>query len=226
MTMRLLPYLCALLLGVGAAVMAGCGDRGNLIPSSNASSLTSELSAVKSAVSERDCGKVEAAISRARSAVDNLPDGVDTRLKSRLKGGLGKLSASANSSCAAPPATTTETAPTTETTAPQETTTTDDTAPATPTDPSTTTEQTDPSTPVDPTTTDPTGGATPTDPSTTDPTVPDPSGGGVTPGDGTGGTGGTDGTGFRAAPGDGPTELPVVPQRHRRHRGSVQGYVP
>lgn len=213
MTMRVLPYLCALLLGVGAALMAGCGDRSKLIPAGDAGQVKQQLSAVRSAVADGNCGQASAAVSRAQSTVTNLT-GVDRRLKERLASGLDKLASRASSECedaASTPSTTTSTIPTTETTAP-ETTSTEET----PTVPADTATETEPDTPVTPTPTDPEDGGgvspEPPDTGTTDPAVPDP-GGATPPGDGTGGDNGFRGTGLGAG-------------RHHRDHGPLQGYNP
>lgn len=212
MTMRVLPYLCALVLGVGAAVMAGCGDRSKLIPAGDAGQVEQQLSAVKAAVADGDCGTARTAVLRAQRTVINMT-GVDRRLKQRLSSGLDRLATRASTECdeaASTPTTTTKTIPTTETTAP-ETTSTDET-PSVPTDTATDTE---PDTPVTPTPTDPEDGGgvspEPPDTGTTDPSVPDP--GGVTPPpDGTGDPG------FRGAG--------IGAGRHPRDHGPLQGYLP
>lgn len=213
--MRFIPYLCALLLGVGAALFAGCGNRGNLIPAGDGDAVKAELSAVQEAVDAGECGQAEAAVTRARSAVDNLPESVDARLKSRLKGGLGDLSSKARQECAAEPETTTTQVPTTETTPPEETTP-EETEPTVPTEPTDT--GTEPITPVNPTLPGDGTGDDPTDPGTgTDP-VPDP--GGASPEDP------DPGSGFRVAPGRSGTGPASVFENERRDRRGSQGYIP
>lgn len=211
MTMRPLPYLCALVLGVAAALAVGCGSRDSLIPSSTAGDIKAKIAQVQQAVAAGDCGNAAKAVSQARTAVQNLPSGVDGRLQTRLLSGLDRLSTRSGTECEQQPATTTqETVPTTATTAPPQTTSTDTTP--TPTD--TTPTDTTPTTPTTPATTDPNGGGgaspTPGTTTTTPPTTtPAPGGGAPAPGAGTGG--GT-GNGFRARePGD---------------RKGVQGYYP
>jgi hypothetical protein len=209
MTMRALPYLCALLLGAGAALVAGCGDRSNLIPASSAGDVKQQLSDVEAAVADGSCGDVTAAVGRAQSAVTNMPEDVDPRLKQRLLSGLDKLARRAQSECdaaATPSTTSTQTVPTTETTTP-ETTSTEE-RPAVPED---TTSTEDPSTPVEPTPTDPNeGGGVSPEPTTGTTPVPPPDPGGAAPPDpGTGGD-----PGFRGA------------DRHHRDHGPLQGYNP
>jgi cell division protein FtsN len=208
MTMRALPYLIALLLGVGAALLAGCGDRSNLIPPGAAGNVKEQLSTVQAAVADGSCGEVGAAVNRAQSAVTNMPEDVDPRLKQRLRSGLDNLLSRAQRECDAadkPSTTSTQTLPTTETTAP-ETTSTEET-PSVPAD----SVPTEPSTPVEPTPTDPNeGGGISPDPTTGTTPVPPPDPGGAAPPDpGTGGD-----PGFRGA------------FRHHRDRGPLQGYNP
>lgn len=207
MTMRPLPYVCALVLGVVAALAVGCGSRANLIPAGNAGDIKAKIALVQQAVAAGECGGAAKAVSQARSAVQNLPSGVDPRLQTRLLSGLDRLSTQSGKECAQQPSTTTqETVPTTATTAPPETTSTD----TTPTQTDTTPTDTTPTTPTTPTTTDPNGGggASPTPGTTTTTpttTTPAPGGGAPAPGTGTG-------NGFRArGPGD---------------RQGVQGYYP
>jgi hypothetical protein len=175
--MQALPYICALLLGVGAALFTGCGDRSNLIPPQDAEALKTNIASVEDAAANRDCGVSEKALSKARATVTNLPDGVDARLRERLVEGLDRLRTQAETECTQAPPTTTTEVPTT-------TTTTTETAPettSTDTEPQTTTE-TEPSTPVDPTTTgtDPDGGGVTPD-TTTTPATPTPDPGGAAP---------------------------------------------
>jgi hypothetical protein len=186
MTMRVLPLLCALLLGVGTGLLAGCGgDRGNLLPQSDAKALKAQLQAVQQASSARRCGSTTEALDRARATVKDLPASVDDAVVERLLRGLDRLRTRADEECAASPEVTTTTITTTTTPAepPPETTTQNTT-------PETTSSDTTPSTPSvpDTTTTDPgTGGGVTPDTGTTgttppeaggaSPTAPDPNGG-------------------------------------------------
>jgi hypothetical protein len=163
--MRLLPYLAAAVLGVASAGFAACGagDRSDLIPASNAGDLRSALSDVESSVDSGDCEAAQAALSRARGALVNLPDSVDDRLVARLERGVENLEQIAPEECeqqqtqtTTAPTTTettpTETAPTetTETeTTPTDTTPTDTTTTTTPTDTQPTTTTTTPAPPAD-----------------------------------------------------------------------------
>ncbi len=170
MTMRALPYVCAAVLGAGAAIATGCGDRDNLLPATDASALSTDLAAIRAAADARECGPADSALRRARSTVSNLPDSVDARLRRRLTSGLDKLAQRADAECDDAPLTTTTTVPTTTTTEPPpETTSTQTTPPET----TPTTEPTDPVVP-EPDPVDPGGGQP--DPGTT-PAVPaDPGG--------------------------------------------------
>ena len=178
--MRVIPYICALLLGAGAALVAGCGDRSGLIPRQDADALKTNIAAAKEAVGARQCGASDQALSQARTTVTNLPASVDDRLRRRLLDGLDRLATKAGTECNEPPVTSTTAVPTTTTTAPPPVTTSTTTTTTTTatTEPATTDAA--PSTPVDPTATPaPDGGVTP-DPSTTG-TVPPADPGGVAP---------------------------------------------
>ncbi len=183
--MRVLPSFCAVVLGVGAGLLTGCGgDRSALIPRSDAQALAVQLQAVSAAASARECQTTTEALDRAQATVDGLPSSVDDKLVTRLRSGLERLQTRAVDECAQPPEVTTTTVPTTTTPVePPPQTTSEQTTP-----PETTSADTTPTTPSvpDTTPTDPgTGGVSP-DPGTTD-TVP-PEDGGASPTDpGTGG---------------------------------------
>lgn len=182
MTMRALPHLCALILGVGAALLTGCGDRSKLIPAGDAGEVKASLTQVRQAVASGNCGSADKAIAQAQSAVENLPPSVDPRVKSRLRGGIDRLATRSDKECAAnESATTQETIPTTEEVVPEETTSTEE-PPAEPETPSTDTSATEP--PITPGDPDAGGGASPTTETPPDGTfTPDP--GGATPDPGT-----------------------------------------
>jgi cell division protein FtsN len=179
MSMRVMPFVLAALLGVAAAGLVACGssgDRSKLIPQRSADRLKSALSDVRSAVDAGNCQQAQQAVTRARGVLVNLPSAVDDRLVARLRQGLDNLQSVAPRECEQQ-STQTQTQGTTTTTAPettpQETTTTD----TTPSD--TTTTDT---TPPDTTTTAPPDTTTaPPDTTTTPPTAADPSGGTTTP---------------------------------------------
>lgn len=175
-----LPHIVALLLGVGAAVAVGCGDRSNLIPSGKADDLTQQLDAIKGRIAAGDCDGITGDVRQFRTAVIALSkDGVDTALRRRLREGADSLLESAADDCVAVRngQTQTETTDTTTTetdTTPAETVTTVTTqTQTTPTD-TTPTE----TTPTTPTTTEPPATTTPDG---TTGTTPDNGNGGVVP---------------------------------------------
>ncbi|HMJ33570.1 MAG TPA: hypothetical protein VK501_06610 [Baekduia sp.] len=157
---RLLPHLVALVLGVAAAVAVGCGDRSNLIPPSDASSLKAQLAQIKADVDAGDCTGLGDKLQRVHDDATSLSSKVDRRLRSRINDGIQALQQTAPTDCETaaaaqtdtqptdtqpPEPTTTETQPTTTETVPPETTTT---AP-----PPTTTETVPPDTTTQPPTT-------------------------------------------------------------------------
>jgi hypothetical protein len=173
MSMRVMPFVLAALLGVAAAGLVACGssggDRRDLIPVRSADRLKSALSDVRSAVEDGECDKARRAISRARGILVNLPSAVDDDLVTRLRQGLDNLEDVAPRECEQ--STQTQTQDTTTTTAPE--TTPEDTTPTDTAPPDTTTTDT---APPDTTTTD----TAPPDTTTTEPPA-DPSGGTTTP---------------------------------------------
>ncbi len=169
--MRALAILLAAgSLGLGASLLAACGERNDLIAASNAGALNRALDAVDSAVADGNCRAADRAASALRDEVAGLPLTVNARVRRNLAQGASTVSELAATDCRTkPPTTTTDTTPTTTT----PTTTTTDTTPTT-TTPTTTTD----------TTTTTTGTTTTT---TTAPTQPNggggaPSGGGAAPG--------------------------------------------
>jgi hypothetical protein len=159
---RALPHFLALLLGVAAALVIGCGDRSNLIPADAASAIKAQLSAAQSAIDSGDCATAARAVAAAKARAETLRPPVDKRLRSRINEGIRALEKAAPKDCLAAKAqtqtTTTETVPTVTT--PTDTTTTETTPPAT-----TTTETTPPAT--TPTETTPPATTPQTTPSTT-----------------------------------------------------------
>jgi TolA-binding protein len=134
MTMpRTLPYLLALLLGVGAALLAACGQttRGG-IPAADASNLDRQLEDVRSRVADGRCDELATQLRQVNTRIDELPSSVDARLVQALRNGADRLQRQAVEDCntnSAPAETQTETAPTVTETAPPETTTQPDTTP-------------------------------------------------------------------------------------------------
>jgi TolA-binding protein len=166
---RTLPHLVALLLGVGAALLAACGQttRGG-IPAADASDLKRQLEDVRGRVADGRCDELAGQLRQVNTRIDELPRSVDARLVQALRDGADRLQRRAVEDCNANNVPTeTQTAPTVTETLPTETTTTQtDTTP---------TETT--TAPTETTTTPP-----PTDTVETVPTVPPPPpSGGVSP---------------------------------------------
>jgi hypothetical protein len=191
--MRLLRAILAGALGACAALVVACGDSNGLLAPGDASSLSSQLDAVSSAVDGGHCTAASAAAQDLQDAVVSLPGTVNRKLVTSLRNGAAKVESSAAQDCGNAKTTTSDT--TTTDTVPTVTTTTTATVPTTPTQTVTTT--TTPTTPTTPTT-------TPTTPTTT-PTVPSTGGGtgGGTTGGGTGGGGAGTGGGAGAGGGGG-----------------------
>jgi hypothetical protein len=98
MRMRLLPQLAALLLGAATAFLVACGDD-NLIPPSDASRVQNALNEVEADYRAGRCEAAEAAVAKARGALLNLPDSVDSRLRDRLRSGVAKLGEEVPATC-------------------------------------------------------------------------------------------------------------------------------
>ena len=101
MTMRhTLPYLLALLLGVGAALLAACGQgtRGG-IPAADASSLNRELEGVRSRVADGQCGQLASQLRAINTRIDGLPRSVDPQLVQALRNGADRLQRRAVADC-------------------------------------------------------------------------------------------------------------------------------
>jgi hypothetical protein len=176
MSMRVMPFVLAALLGVAAAGLVACGsgggDRSDLIPQRSADRLKAALSDARSAVDDGDCDQAQQALVRARSIVVNLPSAVSDRLVARLQEGLDNLAEVAPRECEQSTQTQTqETTTTAPETTPQETTSTEKTTDTTPTNTDTTPT----------TTTAPQGTTTTPPPADTTTTPADPSGGATTP---------------------------------------------
>jgi TolA-binding protein len=128
MTMRrALPFLLALLLGVGAALLAACGQttRGG-IPAAAASDLNRQLEDVRERVADGRCEELAGQLRQVNTRIDNLPRSVDARLVQALRDGADRLQRTAVEDCNANSVpTVTETTPTVTETAPPETTTTE-----------------------------------------------------------------------------------------------------
>ena len=130
---RTLPCLLALLLGVGAALLAACGEttRGG-IPAADAAGLKRQLEDVRERVADGRCEELSEQLRDVNTDIDDLPRSVDVRLVQALRDGADRLQRRAVEDCNANSVPTetetapavTETAPTETETAPPETTTT------------------------------------------------------------------------------------------------------
>jgi hypothetical protein len=185
MTMaRPLPYLLALLLGVGAALLVACGGgtKGGL-PAASAGELKSQLQDVEQAVDDHRCEDVSGQLRQVDTNIDQLPGSVDERLRERLRQASDRLHQTALKECNVRETTTTTTPTNTQTettntqtdTVPTQTQTQTQTLP-----PATTT------TPPVPTTTQPAPPPVtpPVQPPVQPPVVPPPPPAGGTPGGG------------------------------------------
>lgn len=179
-----LPHLVALVLGVGAAVAVGCGDRSNLIPAGRADDLTQQLADIKARIDQGECDGITDDVRRFRTSVIGLAkNGVDGSLRRRLREGADALLDHAADQCAQVRAGQTQTE-TTDTTTTETDTTPTETVTTVTTQTQTTDTTTQPPTTTQQTTTEP--------PATTEPdgvtgTTPDNGNGGVVPpDDGTG----------------------------------------
>ena len=155
---RLLALLLAAALGPGAALLVACGDRNDLIPSSNADAIKNKLDSVTDAAARGRCGRARTAASAAREEAGKLPDDVDSKLRSTLEAGLDRVASQADDRCTQSTATTNRTTATTRSIETLPPPTTDTLPPTTQTAPPTTTRQT---TPPDPGPSNGTGGVSP-----------------------------------------------------------------
>jgi hypothetical protein len=134
---HLLPYLLALTLGVGAALLVACGSStSGGVPAGDASVLKGQLEDVRQRVDAGQCDGLSGQLRQVDSAIDGLPRSVDARLVTALRDGSTRLQRTAVTDCNAnrvqtqtqttPPETTT-TPPATTTTPPDTTTVPPDT---------------------------------------------------------------------------------------------------
>jgi hypothetical protein len=154
-----LRFALAAGLGAATALLASCGSGQNLLPSDAAASLKKDFGDVGSAVASGDCAAAQDALGRASNDLNNLPAGVDQRLRDALARGLANLQRQVPHQCRAvtTPTQTTQTTPTTATqTQPTTSTTT-----TTPTETTSSTETTTTSSPPTTTTATDNGGGTP-----------------------------------------------------------------
>ena len=116
---RGLPYLLAIVLGVGAALLAACGGGTKSgIPSAYAGELKSQIEDVRQATDDGRCSQVPDQLKQVDDSIDALPQSTDEQLVSALRDGADKLRQAAVDACDSTPTetTTTETTPTETTT--------------------------------------------------------------------------------------------------------------
>jgi hypothetical protein len=174
-----IPHFIALVCGLLAAFVVGCGDRSNLIPATSASGLTEQLAQIQSAIDAGQCDGLADRVKAFHDDATNLSNAVDKRLRQRINAGARALQATALTDCQSTQAaqtvpTTTVDTTTTETVA-TDTTTVDTTTATVPTDTTVTTPTSTTPPTTTPTTTEPP--PTPEDPGT----GPAPDNGGTSP---------------------------------------------
>ncbi len=160
-TMRPVTYLCALVLGAGAAVGLGCGSGGGSIDRTDARQIQGVLDQVSAAINDGRCAEAQAAALQARSEVSNLEGRIPAKLQRNLEEGVSALRKATPGDCAdvvnqrqqTETPTTDTTVETTTTEQPVETATTETTDTAPP--------ETTPADTTDTSTEPPSGGATP-----------------------------------------------------------------
>lgn len=132
--------------GLGFAVslvVAACGGGSGLLSSNQASTISSQLDQISSALQSGDCRAVSSATVGLSDAVASLPGSVSPTLRSNLDQGVSTVGRLANQDCRNAPATTTPTTTTTTTpTTTSQTSSTTQTTTTTPTTTSTTTPTT------------------------------------------------------------------------------------
>lgn len=100
MMRRFLPYVLALVLGAGAALLAACGDstRGG-IPAADAADLNSQLEDVRDRVDDGNCDELSGQLRQVDNGIDDLPRSVDNRLIESLRDGADRLQRRAVQEC-------------------------------------------------------------------------------------------------------------------------------
>lgn len=149
---RTIPHALALLLGIGAALLAACGQgTSGGIPAADAAELKARMSEVEQAVEDGRCSGVPRKLQQVDTGIDGLPPSTDEQLRRALRDGADRLLSVSVKECNANRAETrtTEGTETTETT-PTETTPTETTPTETSTTPPPTTTETTPTTPPPP----------------------------------------------------------------------------
>jgi hypothetical protein len=86
-------------LGFAAAFVVACGGSNGLLSADEASSLTSQLNSISSALGSHQCGEAGSAAAQLTNAVANLPPSVTTTLVKNLGQGAGTVSQLAQTDC-------------------------------------------------------------------------------------------------------------------------------
>jgi hypothetical protein len=124
---RTLRILVPCALGLLAAFLVSCGDTSKLIPGDDAAAINQNIDAASGASSDGRCSRAAAAVDRAEAHVQQLPSGVDSKLRADLEQGIARLRAAAASECSENKTETTATTESTESTESTETATTEST---------------------------------------------------------------------------------------------------
>ena len=98
---RLVPFLLAFVLGLGAAALAACGTKENphMLPAANADELKNDLDDVLAAIASEDCSDAAAAIDQADADIASLPSEVSVGLREELDRGVARLKEQAAEEC-------------------------------------------------------------------------------------------------------------------------------
>lgn len=97
---RWLPYVLAAVLGVGAALLAACGDSPSAgIPADEASDLKSHIDDVQQRVDDARCEALIGQLRQVITRIDRLPSSVDAQLRRRLSRGAETLRTNSISEC-------------------------------------------------------------------------------------------------------------------------------
>jgi cell division protein FtsN len=124
---RTLRILVPCALGLLAAFLVSCGDTSKLIPGDDAAAINQNIDAASGASGDGRCSRAAAAVDRAEAHVQQLPSGVDSKLRADLEQGIARLRAAAATECTENKTETTATTESTESTESTETATTEST---------------------------------------------------------------------------------------------------
>jgi hypothetical protein len=124
---RTLRILVPCALGFFAAFLVSCGDTSKLIPGDDAAAINQNIDAASGASGDGRCSRAAAAVDRAETHVQQLPSGVDSKLRADLEQGIARLRAAAATECTENKPETTATTESTESTESTETATTEST---------------------------------------------------------------------------------------------------